>query len=202
MFPVQPTKFDNNYKEEWFEKDYIFSPDGIKEWPNHHCKNTWLKSLPFIKQKRNAVDIGCRDGEYTRYLSNTFEHTYCFDDRVRKYFSYNCDQTKVTHFACLVGNEKKSPRYRDFDNHLKEKVGKFYKLDDFKLKDVDYIKIDTDGYEMPVILGAMKTIKKYNPIIILEVFYEKDTLKFCTDKLGYTIADVCDRGWDHVLIRQ
>jgi len=68
-YPITPTAFDKCfYRPEWYDIDFFYSPDGIKEFPEHHCKLSWLASLPYIKEKRNAIDIGCRDGEYTRYL--------------------------------------------------------------------------------------------------------------------------------------
>ena len=46
-------------------------------------------------------------------------------------------------------------------------------IDDFckqkKIKKIDFIKIDTDGYEYEILQGAIKTISKYKPIIIFEV---------------------------------
>ena len=43
----------------------------------------------------------------------------------------------------------------------------------YKLKKIDYIKIDVEGYEINVIKGAFKTIKKYRPIIQSEIFLFK-----------------------------
>ena len=51
-------------------------------------------------------------------------------------------------------------------NFKKYKV-KQRKLDSFKLKPT-LIKIDVEGYENKVLLGAMKTIKKYKPAIYVE----------------------------------
>jgi FkbM family methyltransferase len=46
-------------------------------------------------------------------------------------------------------------------------------LDDFcgmqKLSNVDLIKIDTDGHELPVLEGASETIKKFRPHIVFEI---------------------------------
>ena len=51
-------------------------------------------------------------------------------------------------------------------NFKKEKI-KQKKLDFFKLKPT-LIKIDVEGYENKVLLGAIKTIKKYKPVIYVE----------------------------------
>lgn len=46
-------------------------------------------------------------------------------------------------------------------------------LDDFckqrQLQRLDFIKIDTDGHEHEVLLGARETIKRYNPLVLFEV---------------------------------
>jgi hypothetical protein len=78
----------------------------------------------------------------------------------------------------------------------------FYCLDDFNLQNIDYIKIDTDGYEMANIKGGLKTITRDWPVIVLEVFFEKETLKYVTEELGYKIKAICPRGWDHILVKE
>ncbi len=41
-------------------------------------------------------------------------------------------------------------------------------LDSFDLTNVDFIKIDTEGYEYFVLKGAEKTIKRDHPVIVVE----------------------------------
>ena len=41
-------------------------------------------------------------------------------------------------------------------------------LDSFKFSDVDFIKIDCEGYEHRVVRGAVETIKRCTPVIIVE----------------------------------
>ncbi len=64
-----PTKWPNNpYQEEWAARDYLYMPKSVGEEPKHPCKLTYLLSKPFIKNFRTAIDVGCRVGEFTRYL--------------------------------------------------------------------------------------------------------------------------------------
>jgi FkbM family methyltransferase len=42
------------------------------------------------------------------------------------------------------------------------------RLDDFGLQHVDFIKCDCEGYEMFVMRGAVETIKRCRPVIIVE----------------------------------
>lgn len=190
-YPIQPTKFNEYFfKEEWYEKDFFYSPDGVREFPDHHCKLSFNGSLPFLKeQKRNAVDLGCRDGEFSRYLQHHFNHVYGFDPRYRKFYPYNVKKEKNTHFQCKVDNGALA-------------------LDKFNIEDVDYLKIDVDGSsEYVVVQGCLKTIEKYNPVINLEV---KSTalnrvesgraLDFLLS-IGYKVMGTCYRGWDHYLRR-
>jgi FkbM family methyltransferase len=69
-------------------------------------------------------------------------------------------------------------------------------LDSFKFKNVDIIKIDTEGFEFPVLQGAVKTIKKYKPIIQVETIpgHHKfgvtvDEIQSFIVKLGYRVTD-------------
>ena len=119
-YPVEPTQFKEYFfKPEWYERDFFHSPDGIKEFPQHHCKLTYMLSKPYINKTRTAIDIGCRDGEYTRYLQNDFHHVFCFDVRYRRLFAYNADPNKTTHFRCALGNtENKYPREDEFFQKL------------------------------------------------------------------------------------
>lgn len=213
---VTPTSFENNlYETSWGETDYLYTPDGIGRFPSHPCKITFELSAPYIKHARNAVDIGCRDGEYTRYLHRTFSMTYAFDPRVREYFSYNCDLSKVTHYACALGDEAgKIEMYEGRHKRVsalrrlfsrKAWTAPVYTLDSFGLENVDYIKVDVEGYERKVLFGATETILRCRPLIIIEqneaclpgesAFAAKTYL----EELGYRHVATCPRGWDHIM---
>ncbi len=200
IWPIKPTEFDTNpYTWSWYDKDYLLTPDGEGEYPEHHCKITWLESFPYINSFRNAVDVGCRDGEYSRYLHKHFDHVYCFDYRRRKLFHKNVDLSKITHFKCALGDEHKIMRVSGAGSMTSQSVPQekwydeqIYTLDEFKLLDVDYIKIDVDGFELKVIKGAINTIEKFNPILVIEQeFGETSSIKFCVENLNYKISS-----WD------
>ena len=58
-------------------------------------------------------------------------------------------------------------------------------LNDFKnLSKVEYIKIDVKGAEYQVLKGAIKSIKKFKPKLIIEIWNPGKVLPFMT-KLGY-----------------
>ena len=204
-YPTQETKFNlSEYDPSLDLSDKFYCKSGFREYPDHHCKISYYISQPFIKSFRNAIDIGCRDGEYTRYLLRDFQHVYAFDPRTRKFFPKNVDVTKVTHFGVPLGNSNDPAIRIRNEDRLKgkgENRGWFY-LDEFDLPEIDYIKIDTDGYEYAIIQGALKTITKFWPVINLEVYFEKETLEWVQKELGYKIVAVCPRGYDHILVKE
>ena len=184
-YPVKPTTFkEYPYQEEWYARDFFHSPDGVKEFPQHHCKMSWVISKPYVKQWRNAVDIGCRDGEYARYLQHHFEHTYCFDNRLRHRFPYNVAKGKTTHFHTALGKQ--------------------CQLDDFKFDRVDYIKLDVDGAEWDIVQGGVKTIGTHLPVFCLEVEREpqRQAQQFLEKEFGYQVVEVDARNMDRILIAQ
>jgi len=95
----------------------------------------------------------------------------------------------INNFSSFSKNEcKKNFEINNFNINLKNLKFKksFIKqktLDSYKLKTA-LIKIDVEGYEKNVLLGAMNTIKKFKPIIYVENNKGKsDTVNFFKKKL-------------------
>jgi FkbM family methyltransferase len=208
----EPTKWQNNpYQEEWAERDFLYTPDGTGEFPKHSCKRTYLLSKPFVKNIRVALDVGCRVGEYTRYLHQDFAHVYAFDPNLWPDFCLNVDLKKVTHFECAIGDEVgEIPMYggaHSTNSGRPPKIVPVFTIDMFGFEDVDYIKIDVEGFEKKVLLGAAQTINRYNPLIVIEqnqVVLEGDeqySAKQYLESIGYRQVAVDKRGWDFVMVR-
>lgn len=202
---------ENPYRPEWGERDFFHIAGGPQEAPKNPCKRTYLLSKPFIKKFRNAVDIGCRDGEFTRYLHLDFDHVYAFDPRLKSRFSFNVDLKKVTHFHCALGDEVGEITMfggaHMGQGDVRPTVARVFTLDMFDLQQVDYIKIDVEGFEKKVLLGAARTIERDNPLIVIEqndVVLEGEhqySAKAHLESIGYRQVAVDKRGWDFVMAR-
>lgn len=66
------------------------------------------------------------------------------------------------------------------------------RIDDFKIPNVDLIKIDVEGWEPEVLDGAKETISKWKPMVMVE--FNKDGLL----RHGHSFQDISGRfnsGW-------
>lgn len=209
-FPVSPSIFsDNPYRAEWFEENYVFTPDGPTNSPTHHCKLTFDITKPFINKARTAVDVGCRMGEYTRFLSKNFDNVFAFDANLHPRFPWNVDLSNTTHFNCALGDaqgtiEMFGGTHQTVEGQMKEVP--VFRLDDFGLEDVDYIKVDVEGFERKVLLGGQKTISAFRPLIVIEQNdvrlpdEEPYAAKTYLESIGYKHVATCPRGWDLVMM--
>jgi FkbM family methyltransferase len=208
-----PTKWpDNPYQKEWAETDFLYLPKGAARDPEHPCKLSYLLSKPFIKNFRTALDIGCRVGEFTRYLHLDFDHVHAFDPRIWVDFRFNVDLGKVTHYKCALGDEAGTIKmyagsHSASETVLEPRTVPVYRLDMFDFQDVDYLKIDVEGFEKKVLIGGKKTIDRFNPVIVIEQNHvvlegeERYSAKKYLESIGYRQVAVDDRGWDFVMVR-
>ena len=170
----------------------------------HNC--LYHEAIKYVDNKINAIDVGCRDGEFTRYLTWGFNHVYCYDYRRRVQFPMNIDLSKITHYSCAVG-KKLSKEHASGRGNLRNKVMdpkwiklkpiRIFPLDYFQLKDINLIKIDVDGMDKEVVEGAIETIKKYKPVIIIEELIMPD------GKINHNgVEYIKSLGYETVHIRQ
>jgi FkbM family methyltransferase len=130
-------------------------------------------ALKHIKQWRVCLDIGSNIGQWTRPLAERFESVVCFEPNpnFRECFNKNITESNVTLWPYGL-SDKEHTAQQDFNSTvLKEGEGNIEckTLDSFNLTNVDYIKIDVDGFEVPVLQGAQETIRKNNPVINIEM---------------------------------
>lgn len=78
-------------------------------------------------------------------------------------------------------------------------------LDSFDLQDVDFVKIDTEGFELCVVRGALGTIKRWHPNIVVEQAgmdlcygHEAKAAVGFLEKMGMTCKGVM--GPDHIMV--
>jgi len=136
----------------------------------HHIKN----------RKHTAIDIGGHCGFWSFYLGGNFKKVYAFEpvEIFRECFKKNIPHGNVELLPVALGNENGFVSMNvELENtgatHVSSNTNdldkvELKKLDDYELTDVDFIKIDVEGYENQVVLGAKETLLRNKPIIIVE----------------------------------
>lgn len=168
-------------------------------------------ALSHCKQFRHGIDIGANYGLMTYNMSKKFKHVSSFEivPDINICFKMNVDQfslNNVSVYDCGLGDKETEVALNfnpqsTFSTHVnKDKTGniKVKTLDSFNFDDVDFIKMDVEGYEPLVIQGAMETIAKFKPVILYErkghssrFGYEKSSVDNMLAHLGYrSLANV------------
>jgi len=168
---------------------YTFQENG-ELWENKSIKQFYQNIDP--TKEYNIIDIGAQSGLYSlyaKYLPNStfysfepFPETFkLLNDNISlngitnvKTFDYAISDKTGTAIlnTCISHNGlhtlgQNVKRFKD----IKSIECKTITLDDFFYKNdipVNFIKIDTEGFEYFILKGGINTIKKYKPIIQLE----------------------------------
>ena len=132
-----------------------------------------------------VVDVGANIGYYTLLLAKVCKKVYAFepDFDCFKILLKNIAENKLQNVVAInkAVSDKKEVRamIKDKSNlgnsrlDIRCQISDIRKIETVKLDDeirekVDLIKIDVQGWEPKVIMGAKKMIKKYKPILFLE----------------------------------
>jgi FkbM family methyltransferase len=203
-FPDIDTHFQNSvgdFPDTWYQQPTI--DKALSHVKNFHC----------------AIDVGANVGLHTVRFAQKFKNVYSFEP-VKSNFNCLQKNTKsLQNVICYkngVGEIKQSldikippdanncgaysfVDFEEFDNTISESV-EVVTIDSFNLHP-DLIKIDTQGFEKQVLLGALNTLKNSNPVIITEVETkeQKNTLNKILVDVGYVFVDNHRR--DHIWIK-
>jgi FkbM family methyltransferase len=141
-------------------------------------------AFPYIKNFRHAVDIGAHVGLWSRILTRCFarltafepieEHRVCFHKNVRP--GQGCEielhpfalasSEEVLRFA-ISPDSTGGTHVKLEDNEAGPQVVA-RPLDSFPLPQIDFLKIDCEGYEYFILQGAEKTVRRDQPCIVVE----------------------------------
>lgn len=156
-----------------------------------------IELLPFLADpSKTAIDIGANKGMYTYFLAKLARDVIAFEPHTKlcKFLE------KATPGNVTVINKGLSNSRGRIDLHVplvngKEALNmstfepaliKEYKttskpievtrLDDFKFKNIGFIKIDVEGHELNVLEGARETIEQEKPVFLIEILAEREQL--------------------------
>jgi FkbM family methyltransferase len=140
-------------------------------------------ALAYVKQWRVCLDIGSNIGQWTRPLAKRFTSVICFEPNpnFRQCFKRNITETNVVLWAYGLSDREHRAQQEFNSTILNEGAGDIQcrTLDSFGLTNVDFVKIDVDGFEVPLLEGARETLTKNTAVINIEMKHDKrmDTVK-------------------------
>jgi FkbM family methyltransferase len=136
---------------------------------------TALGLLP-KERHRIAVDIGAHIGMWSFYLARAFSKVEAFEPLPAhcECWSKNVTASNARLHQMALGATPAMIGMVEKPNHTGAArvsgSGKIpmNRLDSFDLTEVDFIKIDVEGWELPVVQGARCTIERCRPLMIIE----------------------------------
>lgn len=157
--------------------------------------------IPFMNPKKGSmfIDVGANRGQWSKYLFEKGFNVVAFEPNP---LDARFIKSGITVFTVALGDKTGNfPLYlgklsghdslnpKDSEYSGKAIIVKVRTLDSYDFKNVGLIKIDTEGYEIPILKGAKQTIEKCKPQLILEVHrpfkQQKKGILRILKRLGY-----------------
>lgn len=178
------------------EHQGIWLPDGethFQEWMDQNGeiiggRGTYQikklrRALEFVKGFRVAIDVGAHVGLWSMRMAERFQAVHAFEpvEDFRECFRLNVpkrsDGGVVELYPFALGDDvgvvNMQREIWDSGGTHVQKTGAgpsafLRRLDDFNIQDVDFVKIDCEGYEAEVIKGGRATLQRCRPVVIVE----------------------------------
>ena len=173
------------------------------------------RAMGFARQRRRAIDVGAHVGLWSMQLVRLFESVVAFEPlrAHRDCFERNVDLERATVIPCALGAQRGAVRFRTGTGSSGDTwvVGPgmvpMRRLDEIGLDGhaVDFLKVDCEGYELFVLRGAERLLRRYKPVVVVEQkpgkarkfgLDDTEAVDFLTG-LGATLRD--EIGGDYIL---
>jgi FkbM family methyltransferase len=174
--PDNDTHFANH-----LHKEPLLNGRGTYQWKK---LNAAVEVLPF-GQRGLAVDIGAHVGLWSHVLATMFAEVVAFEpipdhyacwarncSEIENVQGYNMALSDTDGYLDIVKVAENSGNARVATSSDKKESTcrvRAYALDNFPLEEkIDFMKIDVEGWELQVLKGAEKTIRRDKPVMVVE----------------------------------
>ena len=172
-----------------FDKELIIKLDGKWFW---RSDDTNFKSFrlfssetellekvkPYLKGNKVVLQAGGNCGMQVVKFAEFFETVYTFEPDPINFHCLvnNLPYDNVVKFQCCLGESHKMVSM----NTLQDEIGGFFvnenkgniptlTIDDLNLSSCDFIQLDVEGYQLFALRGAINTIRRFKPVISVEL---------------------------------
>lgn len=136
-------------------------------------------AISYCDNFRTAIDVGAHVGLWAGPLEEQFSTVHAFEpySEFHKILKKNALHSTIHGYALsdqegtariIVNKENSGIAYIEECKYPEEGPIPMATLDSFGFENVDFIKVDCEGYELPVLKGAGSTIAHNRPVIIVE----------------------------------
>lgn len=155
--------------DEYFRRMFTRTCDRFQD-------DLFKAAMAFTPRHRGAVDAGAHVGSWTRQLAARFSDVIAFEPHPGNFacLQANTRELSVSRFNVALGSTQGECDMVQHGNNsgcwrvIPGPGVRLVRLDAFKLKDVDLIKIDVEGFEGAVVQGAVETLKASRPTVVFE----------------------------------
>ena len=198
-----------------YDEDYVFNTIASRK--DFYEKNALLKWTPYIDKAKTILDIGANLGNHTLYWAQNVPHAtiYSFEpygdnfECLKKNVRDNNLEERVHPLNTAVGSVHGFVKIASFDasnlggvtyevaNNKDSSDSAMISIDEFvvqnSIEKIDFVKIDTEGFEVEVLDGMQKTLTRSRPTIWIEVSAKSyRTVMGKLEILGYQSVDISD----------
>jgi FkbM family methyltransferase len=174
----------------------------------------FLEEFIVPKADQILIDVGASIGDWSLFVAEKGKTVYAFEPSPKS-FRVLLERTKeypnIHSFSYALGETDTMGRIGlaafSLSGTMDEEIKGLHKggtidvvvrsLDSLNLLNIGVIKIDTEGYETPILMGAIKTINREKPLLIIEIHRatgkalptftnELQRISFILRDLGYT----------------
>jgi len=202
IFPLENDIIITGYKNEFVMRSILVN----KNYYEHSTLKSWFRYSVF----KTVFDIGANMGNHTLFFASHSPDAEVFsfepmpvnyrlleanvrnnklDNRVHLYNKAVGSQKGTVRMKIDVENNHGTAKITEEDSENMESVDVIV-IDDLDLPVPDFIKIDTEGYEIQVLYGMRKTLQQSDAFVWIEIDAENALEVYrIMDDLGYEVMD-------------
>lgn len=157
----------------WIKSDTGAWEGPVNDWETSHKR----KYFEHLKGKKAVLTAGANCGLYAQFYSKMFDVVWAFEP---DYLNFHClvNNTQLPNVikmqailgeqAGLAGIKQVAMSNVGMHTVMNEGFIPTLTIDSFNLPYLDLIQLDVEGYEIRVLRGAIESIKRLRPVVIVE----------------------------------